>query len=73
MMNDQQALIYRQWVYEGKARLVPMPERKGWYWLEVHQGQRGWVMTRALGPQNAKQVMIGGKNGSKTPLERGSE
>lgn len=54
-MTDQQRLLYQRWLYEGTARLEPMPTRPGWYWLLVRHGAQE-TRVRALGPRKAKQL-----------------
>lgn len=54
-MTDQQALIYRQWLDEGTARLAPVSARPGWWVLLLRQGERE-TPVRYLGPKNAKRL-----------------
>lgn len=54
-MTDQQILTYRQWLYEGKARLEPLEARPGWWVLLLMQGQRE-TPVRYLGPRNAAKL-----------------
>lgn len=51
-MDEQQRLIYQRWLYDGTARLEPMPTRPGWSWLVLRQGDRE-TRIRAIGPRQA--------------------
>lgn len=53
---DDQRLVYQRWLYEGVARLEPMPTRPGWCWLVLRQGDKE-TRIKAVGPKTVKQLV----------------
>jgi hypothetical protein len=59
-MTDQQVLIYRTWLSEGAALLVPMPSCPGWCWLVLWQKGRE-IQVRELSPHDVTRLQPPGE------------